>query len=170
PGRPSAPLMCEQRPRGPEMIMQDSPTAAPTTPRNRIGAWLLIAGVVVATAGAFAYVGGWLTPDRLTPGRLVDQLQDNAGTFAGFRRNHAKGVCVSGWFDSNGAAQAYSVAQLRARAYAGGRPLRDPRRQPVCRGQQRADSQHGIALHAGKRAAVAHRHEQHAGVRGGYAG
>jgi catalase len=96
------------------MIMQDSPTAAPTTPRNRIGAWLLIAGVVVATAGAFAYVGGWLTPDRLTPGRLVDQLQDNAGTFAGFRRNHAKGVCVSGWFDSNGAAQAYSVAQVFA--------------------------------------------------------
>jgi len=92
--------------------MQDLPTAPHAPPPGRIGAWLLIASVVVATAGAFAYVGGWLTPHRLTPERLVNQLQDNAGTFAGFRRNHAKGVCVSGWFDSNGAAQAYSVAQV----------------------------------------------------------
>lgn len=97
------------------MIMPDSPAALPKPGYSRIGAWLLILGVVVATIVAFAYVGGWLTPARLTPDRLVDQLQDNAGTFAGFRRNHAKGVCVSGWFDSNGAAQAYSVAQVFAR-------------------------------------------------------
>ena len=94
--------------------MQDS--LAPTTPsHHRLGAWLLIAAVVVGTVGAFAYVGGWLTPKRLTPERLVDQLEDNAGTFAGYRRNHAKGVCVSGYFDSDGAAQTYSVAQAFAR-------------------------------------------------------
>mgnify|MGYP001086541286 FL=1 len=94
--------------------MRDSPTTS-APPHHRIGAWLLIGGTVLTTAGVFAYAGGWLTPGRLTPERLVNQLQDNAGTFAGFRRNHAKGVCVSGWFDSNGAAQAYSAAQVFAR-------------------------------------------------------
>lgn len=88
--------------------------APPTPPARRIGSWALIAAAVVVAAGAFAYVGGWLTPHRLTPKRLVDQLQDNAGTFAGYRRNHAKGVCVSGYFDSNGQAQTYSVAQVFA--------------------------------------------------------
>ena len=44
----------------------------------------------------------------------VNQFQDNAGTFAGYRRNHAKGVCVAGYFDSNGQAQAYSMAQVFA--------------------------------------------------------
>ncbi|WP_284321792.1 catalase family peroxidase [Dyella acidisoli] len=63
---------------------------------------------------AFGYVGGWLTPHRLTAQRLVDQLQANAGVFAGYRRNHAKGVCVMGYFDSNGQAQPYSLAQVFA--------------------------------------------------------
>lgn len=93
--------------------MQDSPTTS-APPHHRIGAWLLITATVLATVAAFAYVGGWLAPGRLTPDRLVNQLQDNVGTFAGFRRNHAKGVCVTGWFDSNGTAQAYSVAQVFA--------------------------------------------------------
>ena len=71
--------------------------SAPDTPPNRhLGSWALIAAVVAVTAGAFGYVGGWLAPQRLTPKRIVDQLQDNAGTFAGYRRNHAKGVCVVG--------------------------------------------------------------------------
>ncbi|WP_333677209.1 catalase family peroxidase [Dyella sp.] len=61
---------------------------------------------------AFGYVGGWLAPQRLTAQRLVNQLQANAGVFPGYRRNHAKGVCVAGYFDSNGQVQTYSVAQV----------------------------------------------------------
>ncbi|HKT29168.1 catalase family peroxidase [Dyella sp.] len=61
---------------------------------------------------AFGYVGGWFTPQRLTAQRLVNQLQANAGVFPGYRRNHAKGVCVAGYFDSNGQAKTYSVAQV----------------------------------------------------------
>ena len=72
----------------------------------------LIVLVLLVIVLAFGYVGGWLTPHRLTAQRLVDQLQANAGVFPGYRRNHAKGVCVTGYFDSNGQAQTYSVAQV----------------------------------------------------------
>lgn len=87
---------------------------APGPRARHVGSWLLIAAVLAATAGAFGYVGGWLTPQRLTPAKLVNQLQANAGIHPGYRRNHAKGVCVTGYFDSNGNAQKYSEAQLFA--------------------------------------------------------
>src|SRR5581483_1695159 len=74
----------------------------------------LIALVLFVIVLAFGYVGGWLAPHRLTAQRLVDQLQANAGVFPGYRRNHAKGVCVTGYFDSNGQAQTYSIAQVFA--------------------------------------------------------
>ncbi|MBB6183229.1 catalase family peroxidase [Oleiagrimonas soli] len=61
----------------------------------------------------FAYVAGWMTPDRLTPARFVDQFQ-HGGVHPGFRRNHAKGMCVSGYFQSNGAASRYSTASVFA--------------------------------------------------------
>lgn len=90
-------------------------SAPPTRPAMRLfGSWALIAALIGAVAVAFGYTGGWLAPHRLTPARLVNQLQVNSGTFAGYRRNHAKGVCVSGYFQSNGDAARYSVAQVFA--------------------------------------------------------
>lgn len=83
-------------------------------PPRRTAQWALIGAVVAITAGAFGYVGGWLAPHRLTPEKLIDQLQQNAGTFPGYRRNHAKGVCVTGYFDSNGQALPFSSAQVFA--------------------------------------------------------
>src|SRR6202045_875527 len=60
-------------------------------------------GVALATvAGTFAYLGGWLTPSELTPARFVDAFEQIDGVHPGFRRNHAKGVGVSGFFESNG--------------------------------------------------------------------
>jgi catalase len=92
-----------------------NPSSPSTMPTGRLGAYLLIGGAVVIFAAAFAYVGGWLAPHRLSPARLVDQLQtDSGGPFPGYRRNHAKGVCVTGYFQSNGQAAAYSVAQVFA--------------------------------------------------------
>jgi catalase len=63
--------------------------------------------VILAIAGAFLYLGGWFSPSwfspsRLTPARFTDGFEQVYGTHPGFRRNHAKGVCVSGFFDSNG--------------------------------------------------------------------
>lgn len=46
--------------------------------------------------------------------QVVDQFQKNGGVFPGYRRNHAKGVCISGYFQSDGDAAPYSVAQLLA--------------------------------------------------------
>ena len=77
--------------------------------------WALIGGLACVTVAAFGYVGGWLAPHRLTPQRLVDTFEDNAGLHPGYRRNHAKGVCVAGWFEGNGAAGAYSTAAVFAR-------------------------------------------------------
>jgi catalase len=62
----------------------------------------LVGVALAAVAGAFAYLGGWLTPDELTPARLTDGFEEVSGVHPGFRRNHAKGVGVSGFFDSNG--------------------------------------------------------------------
>lgn len=89
-------------------------TPSPAARGNRFGAWALIVCAVVIVVIAFGYVGGWLAPHRLTPARIVNQFQANAGIFPGYRRNHAKGVCVSGYFQSSGQAADYSVAQVFA--------------------------------------------------------
>jgi catalase len=81
---------------------------------NQLGAWALIVGIVAFTIIAFGYVGGWLVPARLTSWRIIDQFQADAGVFPGFRRNHAKGVCFAGYFQSNGQAALASVAQVFA--------------------------------------------------------
>src|SRR5438093_12423035 len=62
----------------------------------------LIGVALAAVAGTFAYLGGWLTPNDLTPARFIDGFEDVNGAHPGFRRNHAKGVGVSGYFASNG--------------------------------------------------------------------
>ena len=75
----------------------------------RLGA---IAAVMLSVAGAFACTAGWLSPDRLTQDRMMAAFQDANGVHAGFRRNHAKGVCVTGWFESSGQAAALSKAAV----------------------------------------------------------
>jgi len=58
--------------------------------------------VLLVVTGAFLYLGGWFTPHALTPARFVDAFERVDGIHSGFRRNHAKGVGVSGFFESNG--------------------------------------------------------------------
>src|SRR5690606_5017620 len=97
-----------------------SPPPEQQKPPLSLGSTLLrlagIGGVVLAAATALAYVGGYLVPQRLTPARLVDGLERNNGVHPGFRRNHPKGVCVAGYFESNGSAAQYSSAQVFAAA------------------------------------------------------
>jgi catalase len=73
--------------------------------------------VIVVIAAGFAYVGGWLSPNRFTPAQFVDRFEQVFGVHPGFRRNHAKGVCIAGYFDSTGAASSLS----KALAFASGR-------------------------------------------------
>lgn len=71
-----------------------------------------VAVVVLVVAGAFLYLGGWFNPEALTPGRFADGFDRVDGIHSGFRLNHAKGVCVSGSFDSNGQGTRLSRAVL----------------------------------------------------------
>lgn len=68
--------------------------------------------VVAGSAGAFAYTAGWLSPLRLTPARLVAALAPPSGPALGHRRNHAKGICFTGVFISNGKGAELSRAQV----------------------------------------------------------
>lgn len=80
-----------------------------------LGSLALIAAFVVAVAGAFAYTAGWFSPQRLTPGKLVDAFAPPSGPALGHRRNHAKGICFTGVFEANGAGSALSQAPIFAR-------------------------------------------------------
>ncbi|CAM3234118.1 MULTISPECIES: catalase family peroxidase [Methylobacterium] len=71
-----------------------------------------IGAVVTGSAGTFAYAGGWLSPAALTPGRVIDRFEQVNGPHPGFRRNHAKGLCVAGSFASNGAGARLSRASV----------------------------------------------------------
>src|SRR5262249_61155210 len=77
-----------------------------------LAGFAVIGGVLVAIMGSFAYLGGWLAPKDLTPAEFVDEFERVAGVHAGFRRNHAKGVGVSGFFESNGAGARLSKATV----------------------------------------------------------
>ena len=83
-----------------------------TAPKRQTWRWLSTGAVPLLLASAFAWSSGWLTPSRLSPQQLVDALQANAGVHPGYRRNHAKGICVDGTFESNGTASRYSKADL----------------------------------------------------------
>ena len=43
-----------------------------------------------------------MTPSALSPASMINTFEKVNGPHPGFRRNHAKGVCVSGYFESNG--------------------------------------------------------------------
>ena len=94
---------------------------------------LVVIGVVaLGVAALFAYAGGWLSPHRLTQARIIAAFGQLDGIHPGFRRNHAKGICATGWFESNGQAASLSKAALFAPgkvpvvgriAFAGGMPF-----------------------------------------------
>lgn len=71
-----------------------------------------IAIVLLAIAAGFSGAAGWLSPARLDQTSLVDEFESVNGRHAGFRRNHAKGVCVFGWFEGNGAGERLSRAEV----------------------------------------------------------
>jgi catalase len=80
------------------MEKHPAPLAAGDMFARLAGIGVLLLGVI----GTFLYLGGWFSPQKLTPVRFVDEFERVNGRYSGFRRNHAKGVCVRGFFDSNG--------------------------------------------------------------------
>ncbi len=87
---------------------------APLTGARALVRFAVIGAVLLAALGAFAYAGGWLSPHRLTQARMMAAFESAGGNHPGFRRNHAKGLCVTGWFESNGNAATLSKAAVFA--------------------------------------------------------
>lgn len=82
-------------------------------PSTVLFARLVVIGLLLAViVGLFLYAGGWLRPHALTPAAIVNTFERLDGMHPGFRRNHAKGVCVTGYFESNGLGQSLSKAQV----------------------------------------------------------
>jgi catalase len=86
----------------------------PSPSRTSAASFVIIAAVVVVLVAVFAFTAGWLSPRRITPAALVDALAPPGGPALGYRRNHAKGICFTGTFESNGAAAALSKAPVFA--------------------------------------------------------
>ncbi|EPT7062363.1 catalase family peroxidase [Cronobacter turicensis] len=82
--------------------------------RQMLARLALIGAVPLALILLFLWAGGWLSPQRLSADKLIGALEQSGGKHPGFRRNHAKGVCVVGTFTSSGDASVISRAALFA--------------------------------------------------------
>jgi catalase len=86
----------------------------PLTVVQTLSRLTLIGVALLAVIAVFAYAAGWLSPGRLTQTKMVAAIQAGIGDHPGFRRAHAKGMCIAGWFDSSGAAVPWSKAAMFA--------------------------------------------------------
>jgi catalase len=87
----------------------------PLTRRSALLGMGAVAGIAAVDVGGFAYAGGWLRPDALTPllpSRFADRFERVYGRHDGFRRNHAKGLSATGSFASSGAGAAICRAAV----------------------------------------------------------
>lgn len=78
--------------------------------------YTLVAGPALLLLLLFAWVGGAFTPERPTPPAFVDQMEANSGVHQGYRRNHAKGLCVVGYFEPSGQAAGLATTSLLQKA------------------------------------------------------
>jgi catalase len=95
--------------------MSDSDPSSEDSPPPLQGASVVlrlaaIGMVIVVIVGLFLYAGGWFTPHALSPAAMINTFEKLNGEHPGFRRNHSKGVCVRGYFESNGRGTALSKA------------------------------------------------------------
>jgi catalase len=72
-----------------------------------------VGGFLVVDIGAVLYTGGWVAAgNRLTRQVFIDGFRLVNGPQLGFRKNHAKGVAVAGYFDSNGNGREITTADV----------------------------------------------------------
>ena len=86
-----------------------------STPLNGSAKALRLAGIGLALAGLgalFVHAAGGFGSTQLTPQRIIDTFEAQAGHYPGYRKNHAKGLCVSGYFQSSGLAESLSTARV----------------------------------------------------------
>src|ERR1700753_3695518 len=73
-----------------------------------------VAAFLAVDAAALLTAVNWIGPKRVTPPAFLDAFNNASGRHQGYRTNHAKGVSVAGWFDSNGNGRELSTAALFA--------------------------------------------------------
>jgi len=89
----------------------------------RIAATLVASVILLVCCGAAVDHPDWppsLPPFSAAPSatQMVDEFEAVSGHHPGFRRNHAKGLCISGQFQSNGnAAEVSSAAFFKSGSY-----------------------------------------------------
>ncbi|MET0230345.1 MAG: catalase family peroxidase [Rhodanobacteraceae bacterium] len=90
------------------------PTRTSDAPPLGRGALLIRLALIGAVLGsviiAFAWTGGFLSPHAVTPAKFIDTFVAASGPHPGFRSNHAKGVCFTGYFEGSGEGTRYSKA------------------------------------------------------------
>ncbi len=86
------------------------------TPRRRelLRGAAVVGAFLAADAAALLTAFNWIGPARLTPQAFLDAFNNAFGRHSGFRTNHAKGVSVAGWFESNGNGTELSTAAVFA--------------------------------------------------------
>lgn len=88
-----------------------------STPKPRHGSALLllpIALISIALALLFAWVGGWIGNEDVTPQTMINTAEASGAPQPGFRRAHAKGICIVGTFVPTPAAAQLSTARVFA--------------------------------------------------------
>lgn len=87
----------------------------PVSRRSLLMGSAAVVAFLAVDLGAVLAANGWLAADgRLTPRVFMDAFAYVNGRHSGFRANHAKGVAVTGYFDSNGNGASVSSAMLFA--------------------------------------------------------
>jgi catalase len=82
--------------------------------RDVLAGGAVVAAFVAGDLGALAYANNWLGPAKLTPRVFLEGFAKVFGRQPGFRKNHAKGVAATGYFESNGNGRALSKAAVFA--------------------------------------------------------
>lgn len=100
---------------GPQMTTAASMSPISRAMRTRLVRAALAAMITGSRAAPVAVGAGSHPPPAAGAAQAVDQFEKNVGVFPGYRRNHAKGVCITGFFVGSGRAARYSSARVFAR-------------------------------------------------------
>lgn len=76
-----------------------------------IGRYSIIILVLILPLLTILYSAGFLGDKGVTAQKFID-LQQGDSAYYGFRRAHAKGICIAGSFESNGSLAQYSTATI----------------------------------------------------------